>query len=110
SVGGVGEQVKKYLILHGEKPRSSRGSSPPRPPNRRSESRREMDKNDKNDAKSLEERHDAMVRRILAAEGPCLLIVLGASHDLSDSVRKLGKGEVEYVRMTTKTVKEFVSP
>src|SRR5262249_52579047 len=59
------------------------------------------------DPKNLEERHDAQVRRILATDGPVPLIVLGASHDLSESVRKLGKGEVEYVMVTTKKVKEL---
>jgi hypothetical protein len=35
------------------------------------------------------------------------LIVLGGSHDLSENVRRLGEGQCEYIRMTTRRFKEF---
>jgi hypothetical protein len=39
--------------------------------------------------------------------GPFALIVLGGDHDLSDSVRRLGRNRCEYIRVTTKRFREF---
>jgi hypothetical protein len=57
------------------------------------------------DAK-LAARHDAQVRAVLDA-GPMAIIVLGGAHDLSDSVRRLGGGRCEYIRVTTRRFQEF---
>jgi hypothetical protein len=54
----------------------------------------------------LEARHDAQVKAALAS-GPCSLLVLGGGHDLSSSVRRLGGGATEYVRVTTRRYREF---
>lgn len=35
------------------------------------------------------------------------MVVLGASHDLTESVKKLGGGNTEYVVVTTKKVREM---
>ncbi len=35
------------------------------------------------------------------------LIALGGSHNLSNSVRRLGAGKCEYLRITTRQFKEF---
>jgi hypothetical protein len=35
------------------------------------------------------------------------VIVLGASHDLSAAVAKLGSGSTEYITVTTKAVERF---
>jgi hypothetical protein len=53
-----------------------------------------------------EARHDAQVKAALDS-GPCALLILGGGHDLTASVRRLGKGKVEYVRVTTARYKEF---
>jgi hypothetical protein len=53
-----------------------------------------------------EARHDAQVKAALDSS-PCALLILGGGHDLSASVRRLGKGKVEYVRLTTARYKEF---
>jgi hypothetical protein len=53
----------------------------------------------------LEARHDAQVKAALAS-GPCSLLVLGGGHDLSASVRRLGSGSTEYVRVTTSRFRE----
>jgi hypothetical protein len=50
-------------------------------------------------------RHDAQVKAALAS-GPCSFIVLGGKHDLSESVRRLGGGVTEYVRVTTRRYRE----
>jgi hypothetical protein len=52
-----------------------------------------------------EARHDSQVR-LAVASGPCSVLVLGGSHDLSASVRKLGGG-VEYIRVATGRYREF---
>jgi hypothetical protein len=57
------------------------------------------------DPAKLRARHDGHVRAALAS-GPCALIVLGGSHDLSASVRRLGKGTTEYLRVTTTGYRE----
>lgn len=54
----------------------------------------------------VEARHDGQVRRALAA-GPCAVLVLGGAHDLSASVRRLGDGTTEYIRVTPK---RYVAP
>jgi hypothetical protein len=46
-------------------------------------------------------REDAQVKAALAS-GPVSVIVLGGGHDLSDSVRRVGGGTVEYLRVTTR--------
>jgi hypothetical protein len=48
----------------------------------------------------LRARQDAQVR-LASKGGGVSLIVLGGSHDLSQSVRRLGHGRCEYVRVTT---------
>lgn len=53
------------------------------------------------DPVKVEARHDGQVRN-LHARGPFALIVLGGSHDLSESVRRLSHGKCEYIRVTTK--------
>lgn len=53
------------------------------------------------DPEKVEARHDGQVRRALAA-GPCAVLVLGGAHDLSASVRRLGGGSTEYIRVTPK--------
>jgi hypothetical protein len=50
-------------------------------------------------------REDAQVKAVLA-KGNFGLIVLGGSHDLSDSVRQLGQGQCDYIR-ATRRFKEF---
>jgi hypothetical protein len=56
------------------------------------------------DPAPVEARHDAQVRSALAS-GPCALLVLGGSHDLSASVRRLG-GTTKDIRGTTRRSKE----
>lgn len=41
------------------------------------------------------------------AKEPFALIVLGGSHDLSGSVRRVGCGRCEYIQLTTRRFKEF---
>jgi hypothetical protein len=53
-----------------------------------------------------EARHDAQVKAALDGS-PSTLVILGGGHDLTASVRRLGKGKVEYVRVTTARYKEF---
>lgn len=48
------------------------------------------------------ERHDAMVRNILEADGQVVVIILGGAHDLSDSLKRLTP-EAKYERVTLKT-------
>jgi len=47
-------------------------------------------------------RDDAIVR-VVTSRGPLAVLVLGAAHDLSDSVRRLAPG-CEYIAVTTSTV------
>jgi hypothetical protein len=58
------------------------------------------------DPAKLRPRHDAQVRAALVS-GPVAVIVLGASHDLTDSVRRLGDGSTEYIQVTMNAVKRF---
>jgi hypothetical protein len=58
------------------------------------------------DPTKLRPRHDAQVRAALAS-GPVTVIVLGASHDLSESVHRLGDGSTEYIQVTMKAVERF---
>ncbi len=44
--------------------------------------------------------------KAVLASGACSFIVLGGQHDLSESVRRVGGGAVEYVRVTTRRYKE----
>jgi hypothetical protein len=53
------------------------------------------------DPARVEARHDGQVRRALA-RGPVAVLVLGGAHDLSASVRRVGGGATEYVRLTPK--------
>lgn len=57
------------------------------------------------DAVAVEARHDGQVKRALAA-GPCAVLVLGGGHDLSASIRRLGGGTTEYIRLTPKQYTE----
>jgi hypothetical protein len=58
------------------------------------------------DAEKLKARHDAQVRAVLA-NGGFGLIVLGGAHNLSESVRRLGHGRCEYIRVRTRRYTEF---
>ena len=57
------------------------------------------------DPVKVEARHDAQVKHATAG-GPVDVIVLGGAHDLSASVRRLGGGKCEYLRVTTKRFRE----
>jgi hypothetical protein len=57
------------------------------------------------DMAATEAWHDAIVREIMNREGTALLILGG--RDLSDSVKRVGGGKVEYVRVTTKKYREI---
>lgn len=50
---------------------------------------------------NIEKRHDGQVE-VLLKHGGVVVVVLGGRHDLTDSVRRLGGGRTEYVRVTTK--------
>jgi hypothetical protein len=52
------------------------------------------------DSEKLAARNDGQVKAAIAA-GPVAVIELGGSHDLSESVRRVGGGQVEYYRLTT---------
>ena len=58
------------------------------------------------DPVKIEARHDAQVKAVMK-EGPVAVIVLGGSHDLSASVRRLGDGNCEYLRVATRRFKEI---
>jgi hypothetical protein len=57
------------------------------------------------DPAKIEARHDGQVKAALAS-GPCSLLILGGAHDLSASVRRLGGGTAEYLRVSTARYKE----
>jgi hypothetical protein len=57
------------------------------------------------DAAALDARHDSQVKAALES-GACAFVILGGSHDLSASVRRLGVGQTEYVRVTTGAYRE----
>src|SRR5262249_5014880 len=59
----------------------------------------------KPDPERVKARQDAQARAALKS-GPVAVIVLGGSHDLSESVRALGRGSCEYLRVTTKRYRE----
>jgi hypothetical protein len=61
------------------------------------------------DPGKLEARHDAQVKRVLKS-GPVSVIILGGGHDLSASVRRLGNGRVEYIRVTTVQYAKLAGP
>ncbi len=52
-------------------------------------------------------RHDAQGNAVIGRDAVGL-IVLGGAHDLSESVRRMGGGKCEYIRVTTKRVREFM--
>jgi hypothetical protein len=58
------------------------------------------------DPEKLKARQDAQVQAV-RAKGGLGLIVLGGAHDLSDCVRRLGRGQCEYIRVTTRRFQEF---
>jgi hypothetical protein len=58
------------------------------------------------DPVKVEARHDAQVKLVLK-EGPVAVIVLGGANDLTGSIRRLGGGNCEYLRVTTKRFKEL---
>jgi hypothetical protein len=51
-------------------------------------------------------REEAQVRALLNAE-PVQVIILGNAHDLKETIRALGGGRCEYIRVTTKWVAAF---
>ncbi len=57
------------------------------------------------DPAKVEARHDGQVKRALAS-GPCSLLILGGAHDLSASVQRHGGGTTEYVRVTTRRLRQ----
>jgi hypothetical protein len=57
------------------------------------------------DPNKLEARHDAQVKAALDS-GPCSVLILGGSHDLSASVRRLA-ANTEYIRVTTRRYQEI---
>lgn len=60
------------------------------------------------DPQKMQARHDGQVRTVLD-HGPFALVILGGAHDLSESVKRLGKGGCEYIRVTTKQFQAFGS-
>jgi hypothetical protein len=58
------------------------------------------------DKEKVKARNDAHVKAVMDGGG-FGLIVLGGAHDLSDSVRRLGQGRCEYIRVTTKRFREI---
>lgn len=58
------------------------------------------------DSQKLEARHDAQVKAIMK-EGPVAVIVLGGANDLTRSLQRLGGGNCEYLRVTTKRFREI---
>ena len=57
------------------------------------------------DPVKLEARHDAQVKATMK-EGPVAVIVLGGSHDLTESIQRFS-GTCEYLRVTTRQFKEI---
>ena len=60
----------------------------------------------KADAATMKARKDAMVRNALAGGEPVFVIVLGAAHELSASIRE-ADSNCGYIRLTTKKVAEL---
>lgn len=58
------------------------------------------------DRDRVKAREDAQVKAVLD-KGPFGLVILGGSHDLSESVSRLSQGRCEYIQVTTKRFKEF---
>jgi hypothetical protein len=58
------------------------------------------------DEEKLAARRDGIVMAV-TAKAPFALIVLGGAHDLSESVRRVGGGRCEYIRLTTNRVRQF---
>jgi hypothetical protein len=58
------------------------------------------------DLEKLKARQDAQVKAVLE-KGAFGLIVLGGAHDLSDAVRRLARGQCDYIRVTTRRFQEF---
>ena len=50
------------------------------------------------DGTGIEMREDAIVQNLLCRSS-CAVIVLGAGHDLTDQVKRLGRRRCEYVRV-----------
>jgi hypothetical protein len=44
--------------------------------------------------------------KTVLTSGPCSFIILGGKHNLSASVRRLGDGMTEYIRVTTRRYRE----
>lgn len=57
----------------------------------------------------VREREDAQVRALLSGE-PVSVIILGGAHDLGGSVRRLGGGRCEYLRVTTEAFARTAGP
>jgi hypothetical protein len=60
----------------------------------------------RDDPAKVRAREVAQVRAALAS-GPAAVIVLGGAHDLAGSVRRVGKGSCEYLRVATPHYVEF---
>jgi hypothetical protein len=58
------------------------------------------------DPKKMAARESAIVEAAL--QYPIAVIVLGGAHDLSEHVRRLGRGQAEYIRVTPRRYVEIV--
>ncbi len=58
------------------------------------------------DRDRVKAREDAQVKAVLD-NGPFGLVILGGSHDLSESVSRLSHGRCEYIQVTTNRFREF---
>jgi hypothetical protein len=45
--------------------------------------------------------------RAALKRGPCSVLLLGGGHDLSATVRRLGRGDTEYLRVITRRYAQF---
>jgi hypothetical protein len=62
----------------------------------------------KADAATMKAREDAIARNALAGGEPVVVIVLGAAHDLTESVREADPN-CGYIRLTTRKVAELTA-
>lgn len=60
------------------------------------------------DAERNEKWEDAQAKNLLAKQG-VVVVILGGAHDLTDNLRRLGDGDVQYVQVETKAYSRAVS-
>jgi len=58
------------------------------------------------DPQKIKRRHDAQVKAVVK-QGPVAVIILGGAHDLTASIKRVGGGPFEYLRVTTKRFREI---